>query len=159
MQTHEFWHTWKRRTEEYSEMREGLHPPLQSWRCRQGARRPGMYMVIPRSWAGPSADNQHATGASTPQQQGRACCPHFEWTGMFFLWGQCKLLPSDWESSKWLDCIYDPLLRCLITQSCLTLCDPTDCNLPGSSVHVDSPGKNTRVGCHALLTEVATEKG
>ena len=22
-----------------------------------------------------------------------------------------------------------------VTQSCLTLCDPTDCNLPGSSVH------------------------
>ena len=24
---------------------------------------------------------------------------------------------------------------CLIAQSCLTLCDPIDCNLPGSSVH------------------------
>ena len=23
----------------------------------------------------------------------------------------------------------------LVTQSCLILCDPTDCNLPGSSVH------------------------
>ena len=28
-------------------------------------------------------------------------------------------------------------------QSCLTLCDPMDCNLPGSSVHGDSPGKKT----------------
>ena len=27
-----------------------------------------------------------------------------------------------------------------------------DCSLPGSSVHGDSPGKNTGVGCHALLT-------
>ena len=26
-----------------------------------------------------------------------------------------------------------------------------DCSLPGSSVHGCSPGKNTRVGCHALL--------
>ena len=26
-----------------------------------------------------------------------------------------------------------------------------DCNLPGSSVHGDSPGKNTGIGCHALL--------
>ena len=26
-----------------------------------------------------------------------------------------------------------------------------DSSLPGSSVHGDSPGKNTRVGCHALL--------
>ena len=24
---------------------------------------------------------------------------------------------------------------CEVTQSCLTLCDPTDCSLPGSSVH------------------------
>ena len=38
-----------------------------------------------------------------------------------------------------------------VTQSCPTLCDPMDCSLPGSSVHGDSPGKNTGVGCHALL--------
>ena len=30
-------------------------------------------------------------------------------------------------------------------------CDPTDCSPPGSSVHGDSPGKNTGVGCHFLL--------
>ena len=32
---------------------------------------------------------------------------------------------------------------CLVAQSCLTLCDPMDCSLPDSSVHGDSPGKNT----------------
>jgi len=26
-----------------------------------------------------------------------------------------------------------------------------DCRPPGSSVHRDSPGKNTEVGCHALF--------
>ena len=26
-----------------------------------------------------------------------------------------------------------------------------DCNLPGSSIHEDSPGKNTGVGSHTLL--------
>ena len=36
-------------------------------------------------------------------------------------------------------------------RSCLTLCDPMDCSPSGSSVHGDSPGKNTGVGCHALL--------
>ena len=36
-------------------------------------------------------------------------------------------------------------------QSCLTLCDPVDCGPPGSSIHGDSPGKNTGVVCHALL--------
>ena len=39
----------------------------------------------------------------------------------------------------------------LVAQSCLTLCDPMDCSLPGSSVHGDSPGKNTDVDCHFLL--------
>jgi len=36
-------------------------------------------------------------------------------------------------------------------QSCPTLCYPIDCSPPGSSVHGGSPGKNTGVGCHALL--------
>ena len=40
---------------------------------------------------------------------------------------------------------------CLVAQSCLTLCDTMDYGPPGSSVHGDSPGKNTTVGCHALL--------
>ena len=40
---------------------------------------------------------------------------------------------------------------CLVTQLCPILCDPMDCSLPGSSVHGDSPDKNTGVGCHALL--------
>ena len=40
---------------------------------------------------------------------------------------------------------------CLITQTCLTFYDPMHCSLPGSSVHGDSPGKNTGVGCCALL--------
>ena len=40
----------------------------------------------------------------------------------------------------------------LIVQSCLTLCNPMDYSLPGSSVHRGSPmDKNTGVGCHALL--------
>ena len=33
----------------------------------------------------------------------------------------------------------------------LTLCNFMDYSLPGSSVRGDSPGKNTRLGCHALL--------
>ena len=38
----------------------------------------------------------------------------------------------------------------LVAQSCLTLCYPLDCSPPGSSVHGDSPGKNTGVSYHAL---------
>ena len=42
-------------------------------------------------------------------------------------------------------------VRAKSLQSSLTLCDPVDCSPPGSSVHEASPGKNTGVGCHALL--------
>ena len=37
-------------------------------------------------------------------------------------------------------------LKSLSAQSYLTLCNPMDCSPPGSSGHVDSPGKNTEVG-------------
>ena len=39
------------------------------------------------------------------------------------------------------------------------LCDPMDCTLPGSSVHGESPGKNTRVGCCALLQGIFPTQG
>ena len=39
-------------------------------------------------------------------------------------------------------------MLCLVSESCLTLHQPVDCSPPGSSVHGDSPGKNTGVGCH-----------
>ena len=42
-------------------------------------------------------------------------------------------------------------MRCLVTQSCLTLFTPADWSLPGSSVHGDSLGKNTGVGCYVIL--------
>ena len=48
---------------------------------------------------------------------------------------------------------------CLVAQSCPIPCNPTDCNPPGSSVHGDSPGKNTRVGCHALLQGTFLSQG
>ena len=38
-------------------------------------------------------------------------------------------------------------------------CDPMDCSLPGSSVHEDSPGKNTGVGCHFLLQGIFPTQG
>ena len=47
----------------------------------------------------------------------------------------------------------------LIAQLCLTLCNPMDCSLPGSSVHGDSLGKNTEVSCHALLQGIFLSQG
>ena len=39
----------------------------------------------------------------------------------------------------------------LVADMCPTHCDPVDCSPPVSFVHGDSPGKNSRVGCHAFL--------
>ena len=41
----------------------------------------------------------------------------------------------------------------------LTLCNPMDCSPLGSSVHRDSPGKNTGVGCHALFQGIFPTQG
>ena len=52
-----------------------------------------------------------------------------------------------------------PHCCCLVTQWCLTLCDPMDCSPPGSSVHGDSPGRNTGMGCHFLLQGIFPTQG
>ena len=48
---------------------------------------------------------------------------------------------------------------CLAAQPCPTLCDPMNCSPPGTSVHGDSPGKKTEVGCHALLPGIFLPQG
>ena len=84
--------------------------------------------------------------------------------------------PSQWlmtEVSKAPCCIWRQTQRCNIhsraslqdccccsvTQSCLTLHNPMDCSPPGSSVHGDSPGQNTGVGCHFLLQGIFSTQG
>ena len=62
--------------------------------------------------------------------------------------------PSDPVLPGW---VLIPL--CLVTQSCLTLCNPMDSSPPDPSVHGDSPGKNTGVGCYALLLEFFPTQG
>ena len=44
-------------------------------------------------------------------------------------------------------------------QSHLNFCDPMGCSPLGSSLHGDSPGKMTRVGCHALLQGIFLTQG
>ena len=48
---------------------------------------------------------------------------------------------------------------CLATQSHPTLWDPMDCSPLGSSIHGDSPGKNTGVSYHALLQGIFPTEG
>ena len=47
----------------------------------------------------------------------------------------------------------------IVAQICPTLWDPMGCSPPGSSVRLDSPGKNTRVGCHSLLQGIFPTQG
>ena len=51
------------------------------------------------------------------------------------------------------------VLLCLVAQPCPTLCNLMNYSLPGSSVHGNSPGKNTGVGCHALLQGIFLTQG
>ena len=44
--------------------------------------------------------------------------------------------------------------------SCVQLfCNPMDCSPPSSSVHGDSPGENTGVGCHFFLQGIFPTQG
>ena len=56
-------------------------------------------------------------------------------------------------------CVRARALLCLVAQLWLTLCDSMDYSQPGSSVHGDSPGKNTGVGFHALLQGIFPIQG
>ena len=48
---------------------------------------------------------------------------------------------------------------CVRAQLCLTLCNPMDCSLPGSSSHGVFLGKNTGVGCCFLLQGIFSTQG
>ena len=51
-------------------------------------------------------------------------------------------------------------LKILHAMLCLVVfCNRMDCSLPGSSVHGDSPGKNTGEACHALLQGIFRTQG
>ena len=89
---------------------------------------------------------------------------------IFYSWETRRLRPhlimSPWKPSPANKTKADlrqqrePVLKyftCMYHQRCVLCCavsdsfDPMDCSPPGSSVQGDSPGKNTGVGCHALL--------
>ena len=57
-----------------------------------------------------------------------------------------------------ISCAFN-LLLLLSCFSHVWLCDAIGCSPPGSSVHGDSPSKNTGVGCHALLQGIFLTQG
>ena len=86
-----------------------------------------------------------------------------EWPMVLVLYGihthqetNGTLKKGNWGGIKWNP--YKGVL-CLVSQSCLTLCNPVDYSPSGSSVHGDSLGKNTGVGCHTLLQGIFPTQG
>ena len=89
-----------------------------------------------------------------PRKKLVAGFPSLPWSQGADMWlvltGQVLMYETSYTSVSALSQAQGPVL-CLVAESCPTLCNPMDCSSPGSSVHGDSPGKNIRVGCHALL--------
>ena len=72
---------------------------------------------------------------------------------------QAKYLPGlrlSWSNGEDYSLVK---VKVLEAQSCPTLCAPMYCSPPGSSAHGTSPGKNTGVGCHALLQGIFLTQG
>ena len=67
-----------------------------------------------------------------------------------------KTLPQEKRNNQQCQSV---LSFCLVTQLCLTLFNLVDCSLSSSSVHGDSPGLNTGMGCHALLQGIFQTQG
>ena len=71
-----------------------------------------------------------------------------------------------WRKANGLDaslwgkgCTSQSVRATSLSQSCLTLCNAVNCSPPGPSVHEDFLGKNTGVGCHALLWGIFPAQG
>ena len=80
---------------------------------------------------------------------------------------QCSCLENPRDGGAWLYIyIYINMSVCVcvrvcaqLLQPCPTVCDPMDCSMPGSSWPWDFSGKNTGVGCHALLQRIFLTQG
>ena len=102
---------------------------------------------------------------NSPGQNTGVCC-HALLQGIFPTQGSNPGLPhckqilchlSHREAQEyWNECC---CCCCSVSQLCPTLWDAMDCSPPGSSVHGDSPGKNTGVGCHSLLQGIFSTQG
>ena len=69
-----------------------------------------------------------------------------------------SVIKSSFTALKYL-CVL-PILLFSSCVCCVLGCSVvSDCSLPGSSVHGDSPGKNNGVGCHAFLQWIFPTQG
>ena len=73
--------------------------------------------------------------------------------------GSHKAFQKPFLKAYHIDCASCVYVLCLVAHLCLTLCNPMDYRPSGSSVHVDSPGRNTGMGCHFLLQQILPTQG
>ena len=90
------------------------------------------------------------------------CASDQYWSGVLLLQLTMFSAPNKMILVLWL---FPPPVEILLAKSLLlhlTLCDPVECSPPGSSRLLcpwDSPGKNTGVGCYALLQGIFLTQG
>ena len=91
--------------------------------------------------------------------ESKACYHYY----IYYIW---YLNRRHWDSvQRWGECLLSVRAKGPVPVSadvlCLVafICDHVDCCPPGSSVRGDSPGKNTGVGCHALLQGIFSTQG
>ena len=76
-------------------------------------------------------------------------------------WGKSKCRENSVYGLWFIPKLVSSLLYCAVVSHSVmsNSCHPMDCSPPGSSVHGDSPGKKTGVGCHALLQGIFPTQG
>ena len=92
------------------------------------------------------------------------CCAEAIWYGRSYTPGEsgCSHPASHETLLVWYWKFHGPQnspVLSLVTQSCPTLCNLKDYSPPGSSVHGNSPGKSTGMGCQALLQGIFSTHG
>ena len=116
---------------------------------------------LPRTF--PDASGSKATSIENQNSQHRHtsfyCTSPYQDLQLLSLGGLFLLAffpPTTWRfvaTLPWASLI----VKVMVAESCLTLCNHTDCCPPGFPVH--SPDKNTRVGCHCLLRGILPIQG
>ena len=85
------------------------------------------------------------------------CKPCFSHSAYLILYRGCT-----WTFSTWLTLFsihFQPIYAMCLLSCVLLFVTPTDYSPPGSSVHGNSPGKNTGVNCYFLLQWIFPTQG
>ena len=121
--------------------------------CRTAQSAPRIILVT--WWS--NQDHLDCVKFSSSSVLGLVCVHLFEDSSCKFFhlarWSTCHgyNLVFVWLTSIWR------YVRAKWLQFCPALCNAIDRSLPGSSIHF--PGKNTGVGCHALLQGIFPTRG